>query len=123
MTAKVQHRVVAAIVVAISALALLAMNAAAALAAPTMLVNGHLVVLGSNGAVRFQPQNTLSAGGQAGMLAAAVAIIAVVGGVAWSLDRRSSSSLVAVPAQPAGDEWQTIRDREGSEQDQERKAA
>jgi hypothetical protein len=129
MTAKVWRRVAAGIAAGVSALALLAVTAAAALAAPTEAVNGRLVVLGSTGAVRFQPQNTLSTGGQVAMLATAAAIIVVVGGVALILDRQSRSRSAAVPLQPAGDEWQAINEgqadtgRPSSEHDQERKAA
>jgi hypothetical protein len=129
MTTKVRRRVVAMIVAGVAALTLLAVNAAAALAAPTMLVNGRLMVLGSNGAVHFQPQNTSGTGSTVGMLIAGVAIIVIVGGLALILDRQSRSRLAAVPDQAAGDEWQTIRERQevagtqSSEQDKERKAA
>jgi len=129
MTGKVWRRVIAGIAAGVAVLTLLAVNAAAALAAPTMLVNGRLMVLGSKGAVHFQPQNTGGTGATVGMLVAGAAIIVVVGGVAWMLDRQSRSRLAAVPDQVAGDEWQAIRDRQevagrqSSEQDQKRKAA
>jgi hypothetical protein len=63
------------------------------------------------------------------MIAVAAAIIIVVAGVAWILDRQARTRLAAVPHQAAGDKWQTVGDRQeiagsqSSEQEQERKAA
>ena len=127
MTAKVWRRVAALIAVGASALALLAITASEALAAPTMAVNGKLMELGANGPFRLQ--HTASTGATVGMLATAAAVIIVVGGVSLILDRQSRSRLAAVRSRPADDEWQAIRERQeatgtqSSEQDQERKAA
>ncbi len=128
MTAKVWRRTAALVAVGVSALALLAITASEALGAPTMAVNGKLMELGANGAFRFQPPSTSTAS-TVGLLASAAAIIVVVGGITWILDRQSRSRLAAVRSRPADDEWQAIRERQeatgtqGSEHDQERKAA
>jgi hypothetical protein len=129
MTSQMRRGIGAALVAGVSALVLLVVNAATALAAPTMLVNGRLTVLGQNGAVRFQPPNTSSTGSTVGILITGAAVIVVVAAVSLILDRQARSSLAAVREQPAADEWQAIRDRQeaagsqSSEQDRERKAA
>ena len=126
MTVKMWRRVVALVAAGASALALLAVTTAEALAAPTMVVNGQLMELGRDGPFRLQ--NTSSTGTMVGMLAVGAAIV-VVAGVAWSLDRQADRRLAAVRDQSPGDERTTIGERQkvaerpGSEQDQERKAA
>jgi hypothetical protein len=120
------RRAAALIAAGVSAVALLAIAAPAALAAPTMVVNGKLMALGRDGPFRLQ--NTAGTGETVAMLAGAAAIIVVVGVVAWSLDRQSRRRLAAVPDRTTGDEWTGIGERpaperQDSTQDQKRKAA
>jgi hypothetical protein len=125
MTAKIKRSVGAALMAGVSALVLL-VNTAAALAAPTVLVNGRLVEFGKSNAARLQSQSTAST---LGAVAVTVAVIAIVSALLLSLDRRAQRRVAAVPDQRAGDEWQAIRDGQeaagsrSSEQDRERKAA
>jgi hypothetical protein len=129
MTSRMMRSIGAALIAVVAAFVIPAVTAAAALAAPTMLVNGRLVVLGSNGAVRFEPPNTSSTGSTVGIVLSAAAIILVVAVASLALERRSRRRLAAVPAQPTRDEWQTtgepqeVAGSRSSEQDNERKAA
>jgi hypothetical protein len=125
MTTKVKRSTAVALMTGVSALVLLVVNATAALAAPTMLVNGRLVEFGRSNAARLQSQGPANA---LGALAVSVAVVAVVSALLLSLDRRSQRRVAAVPDRRA-DEWKAISDRQesagtqSSEQDRERKAA
>jgi hypothetical protein len=123
MTSQMKRGIAAALIAGVSALGLLAVNAAVALAAPTMLVNGRLVEFGRSNAARLQSQGPANL---LGALAASVAVIAVVSALMLSLDRRTQRRMAAVPDQRA-DEWQAIRDRQeaaGSQSsEQDRRAA
>lgn len=114
MTAKMWRRVAALVGAGVSALALLVLLPAAALAAAAPTQYGRAVEFSRVGPLHLHPQTTVSAASIVGLLAIIVAATAMVWLAFWAMERSAGTRPAAVPGQPADDEWQAIRERQAT---------